>query len=690
MCALMHRRPAGCRGAALALWLAIASAGGLHAQAAPPDVETQLDTVLVTAPGEDGRLRTVPHSVTVFDRARIERSAAVDLGALLGEAANVQFRSFFGGDKRAAVDIRGMGDTAGSNVLILLNGQRLNEIDLSGTDLASVPVDQIERIEIVRGGGAVRHGDGAVGGVVNIITRQAGGASGGGGTVALAAGSYDRREGRASVFGRAGSLSARAETRDLSTEGYRDNNAYSAHDRAVELRLTPEALDILDLSLRAAVHRDTYGMPGPVLSREAFRSGERARRAASDPSGRGRTDDRTVRLRAYLDLGAAGQGELSWFGRHRENPYVLQSTDGRIDSRQRELNAHYGIDLGRHALTVGAQRLWGDYERFDGAEAVVGTKRKQGRIVRRAWFVEDRIRLPGAWSLVLGYRKARTESALRNRMYDETCDYVFVGPIPVPVNCRLGYGPDPDPASGDRSNTWRSQAREVGLSWRASERVTLFASHSHQFRSPNLDELVLADADLRPQRGITDEVGIRLSPRADLTVSATVFSLRNTDEIYYGRDPASGQDVNRNYERPTRRTGLELETRWQPTPAWQVDLAAGYVRPRFEGIDADIPQVARKSATLRVGWTPDDAWRTSVTVHHVGARFDGNDLDNRTYARLPAYNLTDLAVRYVHRDLTVTATVFNLFDKVYSTQAYSETYYPMPGRHLLVAASWAF
>ena len=74
--------------------------------------------------------------------------------------------------KNSSIDIRGMGATAPNNVLVLVDGQRLNENDLTGADLSTIPMSQIERIEILRGGGAVRYGNGAVAGVVNIITKK--------------------------------------------------------------------------------------------------------------------------------------------------------------------------------------------------------------------------------------------------------------------------------------------------------------------------------------------------------------------------------------------------------------------------------------------------------------------------------------------------------------------------------------
>ena len=142
------------------------------ATALPHARAVALDELVVTGTHVETAWAT-PRSVTVINAADIARATSNNLVDLLAQEANVNLRSLFGNDKFATIDIRGMGDTAGSNVLVLIDGVRINAVDLSGTDFSSIPLDQIERIEVVRGANTVRYGNGAVGGVINIRSKRA-------------------------------------------------------------------------------------------------------------------------------------------------------------------------------------------------------------------------------------------------------------------------------------------------------------------------------------------------------------------------------------------------------------------------------------------------------------------------------------------------------------------------------------
>ena len=113
-------------------------------------------------------------SSIIIDRKDLEKYENTPIHDILDLESGIKSRSIYGSNSsgsKTTLDIRGMGAQAKSNVLILINGQRLNNIDMSEIDFPSLPIESIDRIEIFKGNAAsVLYGDGAIGGAINIIT----------------------------------------------------------------------------------------------------------------------------------------------------------------------------------------------------------------------------------------------------------------------------------------------------------------------------------------------------------------------------------------------------------------------------------------------------------------------------------------------------------------------------------------
>ena len=114
-------------------------------------------------------------SSTVITAEDIAHSPSNNLPDILAQVPGVQLTTLYGipaNGAKTSVDLRGFGAFATANTLILINGRRLNDIDMAQVDLSTIPLNSIERIEITRGNsGAVLYGDNAVGGVINIVTK---------------------------------------------------------------------------------------------------------------------------------------------------------------------------------------------------------------------------------------------------------------------------------------------------------------------------------------------------------------------------------------------------------------------------------------------------------------------------------------------------------------------------------------
>lgn len=179
-------------------------------------------------------------STSVITADEIARSPGLTIQDVLSREVGVQTWSTTGGNNGATttVDLRGFGATASSNTLFLLNGRRLNDIDLLGVDLSTIPKDSSERIEISRGNsGAVLYGGGAVGGVVNIITKTG---------VALPPtarieggfGSFNQREINGSAAASSGPFAASVFANGINSDGYRVNSALRERSAIGDLRYT--------------------------------------------------------------------------------------------------------------------------------------------------------------------------------------------------------------------------------------------------------------------------------------------------------------------------------------------------------------------------------------------------------------------------------------------------------------------
>ena len=112
-------------------------------------------------------------NVTIITSAEIAKSGKTTLQEILQSATNVQISEVTNGSSSSIVKMRGSaGDNPFSQVVVLFNGRRLNNPDMTPQNLLSIPVSQIDRIEILDGGDSALYGSGAIGGVINIISKE--------------------------------------------------------------------------------------------------------------------------------------------------------------------------------------------------------------------------------------------------------------------------------------------------------------------------------------------------------------------------------------------------------------------------------------------------------------------------------------------------------------------------------------
>ena len=131
--------------------------------------QSRLEAVVVTGTRTPKTLKDVPVVTTVISSKEIERTGALTIADVLQtEIPGVEFSRQM--DGQVVMNMQGMG---GSDVLFLIDGERMAGESLNNIDYERLNIDNIERVEIVRGAGSALYGSNAIGGVVNIITKEA-------------------------------------------------------------------------------------------------------------------------------------------------------------------------------------------------------------------------------------------------------------------------------------------------------------------------------------------------------------------------------------------------------------------------------------------------------------------------------------------------------------------------------------
>jgi iron complex outermembrane receptor protein len=225
------------------------------------DAVVTMGEVVVTATRDNQETRKVPANVTVITAEEIEKSGATTVVEALDKLESIQFRTSSGNSSQAYIDMRGIGgDNPYGKTLVMLDGRRLNRTDMSSINWLEIPVDTIEKIEIVRGPGSVLYGDAAIGGVINIITKKGQGEPKFNASVLM--GSYGLNDERVGVTGATGKWTYAINGENNFNSGYRERSKYSAQGGGFNFGYS--ANDLLNVSLGVSFNKADYQMPGAL------------------------------------------------------------------------------------------------------------------------------------------------------------------------------------------------------------------------------------------------------------------------------------------------------------------------------------------------------------------------------------------------------------------------------------------
>lgn len=644
-------------------------------------VPTELPAVSVTASRlGDGITGT---STTVISYEEIQRSPGDTIQEVLSRQPGIQIRSLYGGVGGAGttVDMRGFGATASANTLVLVNGRRLNDIDLAGIDFAAIPKDSIERIEVIRGNSAsVLYGDGAMGGVINIITS---GAARPGFTVEAGIGTLGRREASASARQSAGGFDMTAYGNFVNSDGYRDNNKLLQRNANGDIR---KHMDFGDLYMNFSVDDQQLGLPGERSSR---RNNVHPRGATNpydyaNKQGQNLTIGGTYLIGNFADLvvdaGVRRKSQDAYFDQSGFPSYVdTELTTYSFTPRLNLNNKTFGLDL---KSIIGIDLYRSDYE--SDRQQRAGNRpinRYNAEQESHALYGQSTLGLDAATDISAGLRLQRTEVSARDR-YDAG----------APGG---GFGSQGSPFDNSETN----HAYHLGFEHRFDPALAVFGRVGRSFRFPTLDERIGMGSPtsftLRTQTSQDAELG--LQGRAGLAgYRLSGYLMRLENELAFN----AASFTNRNLD-PTERKGIEASGDYQVLPELKLRAAATYIDAEFrKGANAGntVPLVSTWSGNIGVSWDiVPKLLLLDVDTRFFSARRMEND-DRNFQPQVPGNVLVDLRLSGRLEDrLRWSLAVQNLFDKNYydysvasATTYGAYNYYPQPGRTAMARVSLDF
>ena len=616
-----------------ALPLALASSLPLAAHA--DDAKT-LDRVIVTATRTPTTVDAALAAVEVIDRDQIDASGAHSLPELLRGRAGIDIVNQGGLGKLSTLFLRG---TESDHTLFLVDGVRIGSPTSGLASIQDIPLELIERIEIVRGPRSSLYGADAIGGVIQIFTRRD---------------TAQSTHARARIA--AGSHGLREASAGLDLRGARGGVGLDvAHQRTDGINACTGYYDPLTWNGAGC-----FIVPGTQLDRDGYRNHSANLRADFTPAEGWLLDAHAFRATGHND----------YDGSYVDNSDIVQQVVGGSvrwrpsDAVQLKLSAGRDTDDSSNYLGHVFSNRFATHR--DSASLQGDLTLAKGRLLSAGFdWLRDAADVSDPWA---PFARTRGNRGLFVQYQGESA--VASGM----QNLQLSVRRDDNDQFGGHTTGSLAWGRDLGGGWR------LTASHGTAFKAPTFNELYypgFSNPLLLPETARSSELALARAGEG-WHLQANAYQTRIDDLIAY--DAALGLPANID---SARIRGLELtgDAQWG---VWSARGQLGWLQTRNESAGSNhgkwLPRRSPRSARLDLERAAG-AWSFGLTGIAQAARWDdvANTLRVGGYATLDAR----LSWRFAH-GWTLQANLSNVFDKRYQTSAY----YPQPGREYTLSLRW--
>ena len=635
--------------------------------------------VVVTANREEQNITDVPANITVITKEQIGNRTVVEA---LETYAGLYFTKFNGNSSQAAVSMRGFGENSHGRVLVLVDGIKQNNPDMSGFDWIALPSSAIERIEVLHGGASAVYGSGAVAGVINIITRTPDKDKDIAVDAEASVTSFKGHSERFYVSSGGRHLSFSLSGNVENSEGWRDRTEY-------DLKQAAAKLDMEWSKIKAGVNFNVfsaeYQMPGALLE-EAY--DDDPKEAANDNDD---ADLQGLGVSAYAAYNLMDFSELKLTGgfRHKENKADMESwgsystvtTDSYYISPTATFN--FQPDYFSDTLIIGADFYMDNLNAKSYSDLNRDNKTYDNKVTKRgigAFLNNDICFLDDSLTISLGARIDR-----------EKIDADF-GSLSTAEDDDVSYTP---------------VSFTAGINYLFPDSSNVYFRYDRVYRTPFTDEQVsyqgwgdgFAD-DLDPEYGNSFELGFNFNYFQFFSIGASGYILLMKDEIAYNNTTFQNENLD-----DTIHYGINVKAKADITKYFSVLGFYNWTVAKFTSGDYDdnwVPLVPEHTFTLVPTLYLPYGFSVSADLSYTGKAYVGQDFDNDLDEN-DAYFLTNLTVKYTYDGrcrVSLFGRINNLFNVEYASCGYVgydpntwaavPSYYPGNGREFVLGGSISY
>ena len=580
-------------------------------------------------------LDQMPANVSVITAKEIERENARTVGEALEGMIGITEGVYGTYGSVNNLSIRG---STSEQVLVLIDGRRINDPASGLADAGTIPVDNIDRIEIIRGGASAVYGSSAFGGAINIITKR---------NVAeipaidvgASYGDFNTRKLSLGVSISSGPLSGMITAGKLASDGWRKNSEYDSRNVFVRLGYDIGTYGTLDLS--GSVFNSEAGVPGPGATLDQYDG--TIERTASSPDANQDQNTQYIRL----------EHQKQWDDDILKT--ALYTSRNRIDYNDPKVYSDPGgfsfgpSDTRSHSLTWG-----GEIQLATGEGTVIGTEWWRDSVVNSDFILGadtvDRSRDSVAAYFLHELQTGRF-SATPGIRIDTISSFGTIASPKITVLYRL-------------DERWKFSVN-MGRSWRAPTMNELYWSDPSMHGNPHLS----------PEEGITSDIGAEFSGQASQG-KCMLFLTRADNLITWRPNPLTFIYEAVNISR-SQQAGIELELSQRIIQGLYHKANYTYLWAKDTENNTVLPY--RPMHTLKYEAAYLFPWNTklSANVRYYSKQETG------TLSNLPAYTLTGLRIAQKVSEMEIWASVDNIADIKYQTRLG----FPLPGRTLAAGLS---